>query len=220
MSKLRVLIVDNHAMMRAGIRLLLESHEDIEVVGEASDGEEALAKTSVLAPDIVLMDVVMPGLSGIEATRMITKDQPHIRVLMLTMYSDEEYFFQAVSAGASGYVLKEISPEDLIYSLRLVARGGIAFHPGLGQKLIADYLRRMQAGEEPETYSRLTEREKEILRLTAEGKPAREVGELLVLSPKTVERHRANLMRKLGLHNRTEVMQYAMRKGITTIPEK
>jgi len=216
MSKLRVLIVDDHAIMRTGVRLLLESHEGIEVVGEASDGHEALTMTTDLAPDIVLMDVVMPGLSGIEAARMITKAKPHVRVLMLTMYSDEEYFFQAVRAGASGYVLKETSPEDLVYSLRLVARGGIAFHPGLGQKLIADYLRRMQAGKEPETYSRLTEREKEILRLTGEGKSAREVGEMLVLSPKTVERHRANLMRKLGLHNRAEVMQYAIRKGITS----
>ena len=218
MNRLKVLIVDDHAIMRAGIRLLLKPHEDIEVVGEARDGQEALAKTEELAPDIVLMDVAMPGLSGIEATRKITQDKPHIRVLMLTMHSDQEYFFQAVSAGASGYVLKEATPEDFVSSLRLVARGAIAFHPGFGQKLIADYLRRVQAGEEPEAYTRLTEREKEILRLTAEGKSARGIGELLVVSPKTVERHRANLMRKLGLHNRSEVMQYAIRKGLITGP--
>lgn len=218
MNKLKVLIVDDHALMRAGIRLLLKSHEDIEVVGEAKDGQEALEKTQDLVPDIVLMDVGMPGLSGIEAARKITQDKPHVRVLMLTIHSDEEYFFQAVSAGASGYVLKETAPEDFVSSLKLVARGGIAFHPGLGQKLIADYLRRMQAGEEPEAYARLTEREKEILRLTAEGKPAREIGELLILSPKTVERHRANLMKKLGLHNRSEVMRYAIRRGIISGP--
>ncbi len=218
MDKLRVLIADDHALVRAGIRLLLNSQEDIEVAGEASNGEEAMSKAEELAPDIVLMDVAMGGLSGIEATRKITQANPDVRVLILTMHNDEEYFFQAVNAGASGYVLKEATPEDLTSSLRMVARGGIAFHPSLGRKLIDDYLRRMQAGEEPEVYTRLTEREKEILRLTAEGKTAREVGEALVLSPKTVERHRANLMSKLDLHNRAQVVQYAFRKGLISSP--
>lgn len=214
MNRLKVLIVDDHALVRAGIRLLLDSQAAIEVIGEATNGEEALAKVQDLAPDIVLMDVTLPGISGIEATRKIIHDFPDVKVLMLTMHSDEEYFFQAVSVGASGYVLKETTPEDLLSAIRIVARGGIAFHPGLGQKLIADYLRRVQTGEEPELYTRLTDREKEILRLTAEGKPAREIGDMLVLSPKTVERHRANLMRKLNLHNRSQVVQYAIRKGL------
>lgn len=218
MSSLKVLIVDDHALIRAGIRLLLDAQRDVTVVGEARDGEEALRLTETLAPDIVLMDVAMPGLSGIEATRKITQAHPDVRVLMLTMHNDEEYFFQAVNAGASGYALKETTPEDLLSSLQVVAHGGIAFHPGFGQKLIADYLRRIHAGQEPEAYSSLTEREKEILRLTAEGNSAREIGEMLVLSSKTVERHRANLMRKLDLHNRSQVVQYAVRKGLISFP--
>ncbi|MCL4552544.1 MAG: response regulator transcription factor, partial [Candidatus Marsarchaeota archaeon] len=168
MEKLRVLIVDDHTVVRAGIRLLLNSQEDIEVVGEARDGEEALAKTQALAPDVVLMDVAFAGMSGIEAARELRQMAPDIRVLMLTMHNDEQYFFQAISVGASGYLLKEATPEELVSSLRIVSRGGVAFHHDLGRKLLDDYLRRMQTGEETECYTRLTEREREILRLTAE----------------------------------------------------
>ncbi len=214
MSNLRVLIADDHALVRAGIRLLLDSQQGIEVVGEAKDGEEAVAKTRELTPDVVLMDVAMAGLSGLEATRQIRRDNPDARVLMLTMHDDEEYFFQAVSLGASGYILKEATPEDLVSSIWIVSRGGVAFHPSLGRKLLDDYLNRVQAGDEPESYSHLTEREREILFLTAQGKSAREIGDMLALSPRTVERHRSNLMEKLDLHNRCEVVQYAIRKGM------
>ncbi|HLC29875.1 MAG TPA: response regulator transcription factor [Dehalococcoidia bacterium] len=214
METLRVLIADDHAIVRAGIRLLLDSQEGIEIVGEAKDGAEAVAKTRELAPDVVLMDVAMPGLSGLEATREIRQKNPDTRVLMLTMHDDEEYFFQAVSLGASGYILKEATPEEVVSAIRIVSRGGVAFHPSLGRKLLDDYLHRVQAGEESESYSLLTEREREILGLTAEGSSAREIGEKLALSPRTVERHRANLMEKLDLHNRSEVVQYAIRKGI------
>ena len=214
METLRVLIADDHAIVRAGIRLLLDSQEGIEIVGEAKDGAEAVAKTRELAPDVVLMDVAMPGLSGLEATREIRQTNPDTRVLMLTMHDDEEYFFQAVSLGASGYILKEATPEEVVSAIRIVSRGGVAFHPSLGRKLLDDYLHRVQAGEESESYSLLTEREREILGLTAEGSSAREIGEKLALSPRTVERHRANLMEKLDLHNRSEVVQYAIRKGI------
>ena len=214
MGNLRVLIADDHAIVRAGIRLLLDSQEGIEIVGEAKDGAEAVAKTRELAPDVVLMDVAMPGLSGLEATREIRQTNPDTRVLMLTMHDDEEYFFQAVSLGASGYILKEATPEEVVSAIRIVSRGGVAFHPSLGRKLLDDYLHRVQAGEESESYSLLTEREREILGLTAEGSSAREIGEKLALSPRTVERHRANLMEKLDLHNRSEVVQYAIRKGI------
>jgi len=214
METLRVLIADDHAIVRAGIRLLLDSQEGIEIVGEAKDGAEAVAKTRELAPDVVLMDVAMPGLSGLEATREIRQTNPDTRVLMLTMHDDEEYFFQAVSLGASGYILKEATPEEVVSAIRIVSRGGVAFHPSLGRKLLDDYLHRVQAGEESESYSLLTEREREILRLTAAGRSAREIGEMLGLSPRTVERHRANLMEKLDLHNRSEVVQYAIRKGI------
>ncbi|MBI2303145.1 MAG: response regulator transcription factor [Chloroflexi bacterium] len=216
MDKLRVLIADDHAVVRAGIRLLLDSQEGIEVIAEAKDGREAVAKTRELAPDIVLMDVAMAGLSGLEATREIRQTNPDTRVLMLTMHDDEEYFFEAVSSGASGYILKEATPEEVVSWLRIVSRGGVAFHPSLGRKLLDDYLRRVQAGEENESYSRLTCREREILRMTAEGRSAREIGEELSLSPKTIERHRANFMEKLGLHNRSEVVQYAIRKGLIT----
>ncbi|MDO8691455.1 MAG: response regulator transcription factor [Dehalococcoidia bacterium] len=214
MGVLRVLIADDHAVVRAGIRLLLDSQDDIEVVGEAKDGAEAVEKARELAPDIVLMDVAMPRLSGLEAISEIRRSSPDSRVLMLTMHDDEEYFFQAVSLGASGYILKEASPEDVVSALRIVSRGGVAFHPSLGRKLLDDYLSRVRGGEEHESYGRLTEREREILRLTAEGRSAREVGEMLALSPRTVERHRANLMDKLDLHNRSEVVQYAIRKGM------
>ncbi|MBI2865024.1 MAG: response regulator transcription factor [Chloroflexi bacterium] len=214
MGNLRVLIADDHAVVRAGIRLLLASQQGIDVVGEAKDGIEAVAITRRLAPDIVLMDVAMSGMSGLEATREIRQTNPETRVVMLTMHDDEEYFFQAVAFGASGYILKEATPEDLLMSLRTVSRGGVAFHPSLARKLLDDYLQRVRAGEECESYGRLTEREQEILRLTAEGRSAREIGEMLALSPRTVERHRANLMEKLDLHNRTEVVQYAIRKGI------
>jgi len=214
METLRVLIADDHAIVRAGIRLLLDSQEGIEIVGEAKDGAEAVAKTRELAPDVVLMDVAMPGLSGLEATREIRQTNPDTRVLMLTMHDDEEYFFQAVSLGASGYILKEATPEEVVSAIRIVSRGGVAFHPSLGRKLLDDYLHRVQAGEESESYSLLTEREREILRLTAAGRSAREIGEMLGLSPRTVERHRANLMEKLDLHNRSEVVQYAIRKGM------
>ena len=214
METLRVLIADDHAIVRAGIRLLLDSQEGIEIVGEAKDGAEAVAKTRELSPDVVLMDVAMPGLSGLEATREIRQTNPDTRVLMLTMHDDEEYFFQAVSLGASGYILKEATPEEVVSAIRIVSRGGVAFHPSLGRKLLDDYLHRVQAGEESESYSLLTEREREILGLTAEGSSAREIGEKLALSPRTVERHRANLMEKLDLHNRSEVVQYAIRKGM------
>lgn len=217
MDNLRVLIADDHAVVRAGIRLLLDSQEGIEVIGEAKDGAEAVAKTRELAPDVVLMDVAMAGLSGLEATREIRRTNPDTRVLMLTMHDDEEYFFQAVSLGASGYILKEATPEEVVSALRIVYRGGVAFHPGLGRKLLDDYLHRVKAGEESESYSLLTDREREILCLTAEGRSAREIGELLALSPRTVERHRANLMEKLDLHNRSEVVQYAIRKGLISL---
>lgn len=214
MENLRVLIADDHAVVRAGIRLLLDSQEGIEVVGEAKDGAEAVEKTRELAPDVVLMDVAMAGLSGLGAAREIRRTNPDTRVLMLTMHDDEEYFFEALSSGASGYILKEATAEEVVSSLRTVSRGGIAFHPRLGRKLLDDYLHRHQAGEEHESYGRLTQREREILRLTADGRSAREIGEVFALSPKTVERHRANFMEKLGLHNRSQVVQYAIRKGL------
>ncbi len=216
MDRIRVLIADDHAVVRAGIRLLLDSHADVQVVGEARDGTEAVALARDLRPQVVLMDVAMASLSGLEATRQIRQAQPDTYVLMLTMHSDEDYFFEAVRAGASGYVLKEASPAEVVEAIRTVARGGVSFHSNLARKLLDDYLRRVQAGEEGESFGRLTEREHEILRLTAEGHSAREIADLLTLSPKTVERHRTNLMDKLNLHNRAELIRYALRKGLVS----
>ncbi len=216
MNRIRVLIADDHAVVRAGIRLLLDAHADIQVVGEARDGAEAIALAAELRPQVVLMDVAMAHLSGLEATRQLRHAQPDVHVLMLTMHSDEDYFFEAVRAGASGYILKEASPAEVVEAIRTVARGGVAFHSDLARKLLDDYLRRVQAGEEGESFSRLTEREREILRLTAEGRSARDIANLLTLSPKTVERHRTNLMDKLNLRNRAELIRYAVRKGLVS----
>jgi two-component system response regulator NreC len=213
-ERIRVLIVDDHAIVRAGIRFLLTSTDDVEVVGEARDAAEAMRRARELNPDIILMDVKLQGISGLEATRQLQRVQPDARVLMLTMHDDEEYFFEAVNAGASGYVLKEAAPEDLLSAIRTVHQGGIAFHPLLARRLLEDYLQRVRAGDEVVGGPQLTEREREVLRLTAEGHSARQLGELLFLSPKTVERHRANLMRKLNVHNRSELIQYALRKGL------
>lgn len=211
---MRVLIADDHAVVRTGIRLLLSAHQDIVVVGEAKDGFEAIDLASELRPDVVVMDVAMAGLSGLEATRRLRQLQPDAKILMLTMHADEEYFFEAVRAGASGYVLKEASHEDVVEAVRTVGRGGVAFDSSLARKLLDDYLRRVDAGEEGESFGRLTDREREVLRLTAEGRSAREIAELLTLSPKTVEKHRTNLMEKLNLHNRAELVRYAVKKGL------
>ena len=213
---MRMLIADDHAVVRAGIRMLVSAHSDIDVIGEARDGAEAVAMAVELRPDVVVMDVAMAGLSGLEATRQLRQSLPDTKVLMLTMHADEDYFFEAVRSGASGYILKEAAPSEVVEAIRTVARGGVSFDSSLARKLLDDYLRRVDAGEEGESFTRLTDREREVLRLTADGRSAREIGDLLVLSPKTVERHRTNLMDKLNLHNRAELIRYAVRKGLVS----
>lgn len=213
---MRMLIADDHAVVRAGIRMLVSAHSDIDVIGEARDGAEAVAMAVELRPDVVVMDVAMAGLSGLEATRQLRQSLPDTKVLMLTMHADEDYFFEAVRSGASGYILKEAAPSEVVEAIRTVARGGVSFDSSLARKLLDDYLRRVDAGEEGESFRRLTDREREVLRLTADGRSAREIGDLLVLSPKTVERHRTNLMDKLNLHNRAELIRYAVRKGLVS----
>lgn len=214
MPKIRVLIVEDHSIVRAGVRLLIEAQPDMEVVAEAKDGHEALLKTKQLQPDVVLMDITMPGLSGLEATRIIKEEHPKTQVLALTMHENERYFFQILQAGASGYVVKGASPAELITALRAVYQGQAYLYPSLAKKLVDDYLSRVEAGEERDSYDGLTEREREVLKLIAEGRTSREIADTLYLSINTVERHRANLMGKLNLHNRADLIKYAIRKGL------
>lgn len=217
MSKLiRVLLVDDHAIVREGIRAILESQPDLAVIGEAATGREALAQIDSQRPDVVLMDLTMPDLNGIDATIAIKRAHPEIQVLVLTMHDSDEHFFRLLQAGASGYLLKGGGKNDLLAALRAVASGGVFLHPNLARRLVGDYLRRVEMGQEL-SHDRLTEREEEVLRLITNGLTGREVAEALVLSPNTVERHRANIMAKLGLHSRADLIKYAIRRGIVEL---
>ncbi len=211
-DRIRVLIADDHIIVRSGVRLLLEAEPDITVVGEASDGREALELVEKHLPDVVLMDIAMPGMDGLEATRRIKANWPQVKVLVLTMHRTDEYFFEMLKAGASGYILKGAETSDLIHAVRVVGRGEVFLYPTMAQKLVKDYLSSVQWGEEPG--SSLSPREREILRLLAEGCSTKEIAEKLVISPSTVHSHRYNLMTKLGLTNRHELIQYARRRGL------
>lgn len=211
---IRVLIVDDHTIVRAGIRLLLQAEPDIEVVGEAGDGQGAVAQTEASHPNVVLMDVAMPGISGLEATRQIKHRWPQVQVLALTMHRSDDYFFRMLEAGASGYVLKGADPGDLITAVRTVHRGEVFLYPSMAKKLVSDYLERVRAGEVAPPYANLTDREVEVLRLIAEGHTTAEIGELLGLSPHTVQSHRRAIMEKLNLHDRVELVKYAIRRGL------
>ncbi|MDO8689189.1 MAG: response regulator transcription factor [Dehalococcoidia bacterium] len=217
MEKIRVLIADDHAIVRAGVRLLLESQSDMEVVGEAVDGHAAVEMVRDLEPDLILMDVAMPNMNGIEATQLIKERFPGVQVLALTMHEDERYFFRILQAGASGYVVKGASPADLLAAVRAVAQGQAYLYPSVAKQLLDDYLKRVEAGEERDSYDGLSEREREVLRLIAEGRTSRSMADQLVLSVNTVERHRANIMGKLNLHSRAELIKYAIRKGLISV---
>lgn len=216
---IRVLLADDHTLLRAGIRLLLESQPDLEIIGESEDGQDAVNKTLELKPDIVLMDIAMPGMNGLEATREIKRLRPETHVLTLTMHENEEYFFQVLNAGASGYVLKRAAPTELVAAIRSVSEGGAFLYPTVARKLVDDYLQRVQGGEEKASYDGLTDREREVLRLIADGLSNQEIAESLCLSTKTVERHRSNIMEKLDIHNRTGLIKYAIRKGLIDIED-
>jgi two-component system response regulator NreC len=217
MSKIRVLVTDDHAIVRAGVRLLLDSQPDIQVVGEAVDGQQALELVKELEPDLVLMDVAMPGMNGLEATKLIKESFPRVQVLALTMHEDERYFFQILQAGAMGYVVKGAAPSDLLAAVRAVAQGQAYLYPSLAKQLLDDYMKRVDAGEEQDSYDGLSEREREVLKLIAEGKTGRQIAEELTLSANTVERHRSNIMSKLNLHSRAELIKYAIRKGLISM---
>ena len=217
MNKIRVLIADDHAIVREGLRALLEVQPDIEVVGEATDGEEAVNKTVEVQPDIVLMDITMPRMNGLEATRQIKQRSPDIKILVLTMHEGDEYFFNILDAGASGYFVKGGSSSELISALRAVWHGDVFLYPVMAKKLLHDYLQRVGAGDHKERYDGLTNREREILKFIAEGHTNQEIADLLVLSTATVQTHRAHIMAKLGLHSRTELIKYAIRRGFITL---
>ncbi|HJX14030.1 MAG TPA: response regulator transcription factor [Dehalococcoidales bacterium] len=214
MSKIRVLIADDHAIVREGIRMILAAHEDIEVVGEAADGRETIAEVGKLEPDVVLMDIAMPGLGGLEATLEITKSNPKSKVLVLTQYDDSEYIYRFLRAGAAGYVLKKTVGSDLVSAIRSVAQGKSFIDPAIADKVIRGYLEHPEAAGDESLYDRLSDREKTVLKLIAEGYTSRQIAETLFLSVKTVMTHRANIMEKLGLHNRAELIKYAIRQGL------
>lgn len=215
MDKIRLLIADDHAVVRGGLRLLLDSQSDMEVVGEAQDGETTLSEAKRLRPDIVLMDIAMPGMNGLEATKAIKQVSPEVEVLALSMYADDRYFFQMLRAGASGYMIKGAEPAELLTAIRTVAQHQPYIYPGLVQKLLRHYQEQATSGEGD--LEKLSPREIEILKLIAEGLTGRQVGEKLFLSPHTVERHRANIMEKLGLHNKTQLVKFAIEMGLTRL---
>jgi DNA-binding NarL/FixJ family response regulator len=215
MSKTRVLIADDHAIMREGIRALLALREDIEVVGEAADGRETVAKVRELAPDVVLMDIAMPLMDGLEATRRICKESPKTRVLVLTQHDEKEYVLSSVRAGAAGCISKKAVASELISAINAVNQGNAFLYPSVAKMLIDDYLQ--LATGEADPYERLTDREREVLKLVAEGHTNQEIADLLALSVKTVLGHRTRIMEKLDIHNRTELVKYAIRKGLITV---
>ena len=214
---IRVLIVDDHAVVRAGIRLLLDSQPDIEVVGEAQDGRESLAQTQKVNPDVILMDITMPDTGGVEATRSIKETCPQAQILALTMHEDTAHFFQMLQAGASGYVIKGADPSELLSAIRAVFQNKAYLFPSLSRKLIDDYLERLKVGEERDSYAKLTAREREVLKLIGEGYTSREISKMLFLSINTIERHRTNIMDKLGMHNKSQLIRFAIRKGLVTL---
>jgi two-component system response regulator NreC len=209
----RLLLVDDHAVVRSGLRMLLENERDIEIIGEASSAREAIETAVRIKPNVILMDIGLPDLSGIDATREIKKRLPEVAVVALTIHEDEEYFFKMLEAGATGYVPKRAAPEELLTAIRAAAMGQVYLYPSLAKLLVRDFL----SGGQPqssETQSELTDREQEVLTYLAEGANNEEIATSLVISPKTVARHRENIMRKLNLHSRSELVRYAIRKGI------
>ena len=214
MAEIRILLVDDHEVVRTGLRMLLEGQPDIVIVGEASSGLKALQLASELHPDVIVMDITLPDISGIEATRRIKDKYPDVSIVALTIHEDEQYFFEMLQGGASAYVPKRAAPEDLISAIRTAHADEIYLYPSLAKALVTDFLERSNTQSNAGTLEKLTPRELEVLEYLAEGFTNDEIAEKLVISKHTVARHRENLMRKLELHNRSELVKYAIRKGI------
>ncbi|MEV0976231.1 response regulator transcription factor [Streptomyces sp. NPDC049915] len=210
---IRILLADDHALVRRGVRLILDQEPDLEVVAEAGDGAEAIELARTHDIDLAVLDIAMPRLTGLQAARELAALRPGLRILMLTMHDNEQYFFQALKAGASGYVLKSVADQDLVAACRATMRNEPFLYPGAITALIRTYLDRVGGGEEaPDRI--LTPREEEVLKLVAEGHSSQQIADLLFISVKTVQRHRANLLHKLGLRDRLELTRYAIRAGL------
>jgi len=214
MRKTRILLADDHQLMRSGVRLMLEREPDLAVVGEAADGREAVALAKSLKPEVVVMDIGMPNLNGIEAAHQMTQESPELAIVMVSMHSDESYVLRALKAGARGYLLKDSAEADLIKAVHAVAGGKSFFSPAVSKLLLDDYVRKLKRSGTEDAYDLLTPREREILQLIAEGKSNKDIANLLNLSVYTVESHRSNLMEKLNLRGLPELILYAVRRGI------
>ncbi|GGB25925.1 DNA-binding response regulator [Flexivirga endophytica] len=209
----KVLLADDHALVRRGVRLIIDNEPDLTVVAEAGDGAEAIEQARAHQPDLAILDISMPRMTGLQAARELSRQTPNLPILILTMHDNEEFFFEALKVGAAGYVLKSVADRDLIEGCRAALRGRPFLYHGAVSALIRNYLGQVARGEDP-TGSPITPREEEILKLVAEGRSSKEIADLLVISPKTVERHRANLLAKLGLRDRVELTRYAIRTGL------
>ena len=218
MAKIRIMLADDHTLFRQGIRTLISAEADMEVVGEASNGGDAVDKANEVRPDVVLMDIGMPGLSSFESTRQIKKSRPETKVLFLTMYDDEDYLVEGMEVGASGYVLKDSPSQQLVAAVRDIWRGGSYLSPRMLSQLVDDFRGRIKSANSPPRLARLTTREREVLKMLAEGNSVKEIACYLNLSVKTVEAHKFNLMRKLDIHNKAQLVQYAIQKKIIKIP--
>ncbi|WP_406468699.1 response regulator [Streptomyces sp. NBC_01594] len=212
-TKTRILLADDHALVRRGVRLILDSEPDLTVVAEAGDGAEAVEAARIHQPDLAILDIAMPRLTGLQAARELARTQPGLRLLILTMYDNEQYFFEALASGASGYVLKSVADRDLVEACRATMRGEPFLYPGAVNALIRNYLDRAREGGTIPAKA-ITDREEEILKLVAEGHTSQEIADILVISVKTVERHRANLLEKLGMKDRLDLTRYAIRVGL------
>jgi DNA-binding NarL/FixJ family response regulator len=216
-AKIRVLIADDHGLMREGVKALLTATEDIDVVGEAEDGDEAVREARRLDPDVVLMDVAMPGLGGLEATLVIRKEKPDVKILVLTQYDDREYVSRFLKAGVSGYVLKKAVAAELVAAIRAVFRGGLVLDPEIARDVLREQGREASPDQAEDPYETLTDREKQVLKLVAEGSSNKEIAETLDISVKTAMAHREHLMGKLGVHSRTELIRFALRRGVIRV---
>ena len=218
MERIRVLIADDHTLVREGLRALLEGQGGFEVIAEASNGREAIDRAIQMRPDVVLMDIGMPELDGLAATRRITKVDPAIRILVLTVHETEDYFFRVLEAGAHGFLVKDAASTELVAAVRAVHHGGVFLHPTMAKRLVEEYLQRIGSGEERASHALLSPRERQVLALIGAGHTNQEIAEQLSLSINTVQAHRSHIIDKLNLHSRADLMRYAVRVGLLRDP--